>query len=476
MAETIPPLPASEAQTKMAAELERIFGKPTPGQPMRTPDDPPLVPIVTPSGDIPPAAATGATGAPAPTATTGATGNTGAPVPAAATGATGAPAAATGATGATGATIPEPSRAEKLAQQLVAATGATGATGAGDPAKAAADAAKAAADKIEADKKAEGRLTKEQLDAAEKTMTIKAGTAFKAVRAENADLEAKLAEERKLREAAEAKVAAAAPADPEVVKQLKDTITQYEAELAAVKVEATDQYKRAVSTPLAKTQSELMSLGAKYKISEGAIRAAILEPDPSKRRDLFSDLVEGAEDVKRLDANRFDQLISKLDDIEASRLELIASSSEAAKTKAAQDATSQSEHKAEIERNWQHALATTREKLARDLPIFGKTGDEKWDADLQEKLDEVQNINIAALSNEDLAKAMYNAQAVPMLLSLITDLFSQTRSLNDMVTHLRGTHVPAGDGIPPVRETVQQVPPATFAEAAKTRLAGVLPP
>ncbi len=457
------PSPAFEAPTKMAAELERLFGNQT----------------VNPTGALPdrhtpPAGVIGAV-APAPVPIVNAAGEIPAPAPLVAPIVPVVPVVApvVAPVAPVAPVVVDQTRAEKLAQQF-AATGATGAPG--DPAKVAAD--KVAADAIaqEATRKAEGRLTKEEMDAAQKNMTIPAGTAFKKVRAENDDLELKLAEERTLRAAAEAKTALATSTDPEAVTNLQEQVKRYETELAAVKVEATESYQKAVTRPLAKTQAELLALAGKYKVSEGAIRAALSEPDASKRRDQFADLAETGDEFKRMDASRFEQLVTQLDTIETSRTELLAASVESAKTLTTQQTADAAASKQAIQRNWETALTTTREKLAKELPVFGSTGDEKWDSDLKAKLDEVQTMDIAKLSNEDLAGSMYKAQAVPMLMTLITDLFTQTRTQNDTITKLRGTSVPAGGGSLPSREVTAPPAPTTFGEAARTRLAGVLPP
>lgn len=457
-----PPNPVlqGEARTSMAAALNKAFGAATPSAVLS--DDTlvktPAVPIVTPQGDIPPAGPTGAPATPAPPVIP--------PAP-------GTPAAATGATGAPTPPIPELTPAEKLAEKLA---GPTETPAPGEPAKAAADKAAADAAAAEVTRKAEGRLTDAEKDAAEKNMTIPAGTAFKKIRAENTALEKAIADERALREAAEAKVAVGKTSDPEVVAELQATIKRYETELAATKIEATDTYKKLVTTPLEKTQAELLALGVKYKVSEGALRAALMESDPAKRRDQLSDLVENVEDFKRLDTLRFEQLATQLDTIDVARAELLATSTESAKNLTDQQKAEAAAAKDEIQRNWNHALIATRDKLTKEIPVFGQTGDEKWDTELKSKLDEVQSMDIASLSNEDLARNMYTAKAVPMLLNLITELFTQNRNSQSMITKLRGTSVPAGDGTPPAREMTTPPAPQSFAEAAKGRLAGILPP
>jgi hypothetical protein len=471
--------PQFEAQTKMAAELEKLYGKgaPIPGRggdtgPMITPagvvggaTGAPAVPTVTPSGEIP---AAGPTGQPGPVGPTG--------VPAAATG---APSAATGstgaaATGATGATGPaaELTQAEKVAAALAKAEAARNAEET-DPAAAQARKAAEEAEAAEEKRKAEGRLTDAEKDAAEKNMTIKAGTAFKAVRAENAELEKKLTEANAKIAEAEKKLADASATSPDAVKELQAKVDRYEKELGALKIEATDEYQKAVTRPMAKAQADLRAIAVRNKVSEGDLAAALSEPDLGARN---AKLAELTSEFNRWDLNEFDRVLTKISDINEAKANFDATAADRAKGLTAQQAADAAAAKAEIQRNWNHALVSVREKLAKEIPVFGQTGDEKWDADLKAKLDGVQNLDLSALSNEDLAAAMYRSEAVPMLLTLITDLFGQTRTLNETVTKLRGTSATPTAGKAPASEAVPKPQPQTFTEAAKEALKGILPP
>ena len=90
-------------------------------------------------------------------------------------------------------------------------------------------------------------------------------------------------------------------------------------------------------------------------------------------------------------------------------------------------------------------------------------------------LDSTEALDITKLSNEELASALYHDRLHPMLVKLITQLYGHTSKLNDTITKLRGTGVKAGAGDVPGQVVVKEQP-KTFGEAAKSRLAGVLPP
>jgi hypothetical protein len=468
---------ATDAAATLKASMTRLFG----GE--RIPDrDGGTGPVITPAGVI--GGSTGPTGAPAGAtgtatgatgATTGPTGQaTGATGPTGqATGATGPTGAATGATGATGASGPTLSRSEKLAKELADAAKieADAKLKPGDPAAAA---AKVEADKklaAEAEARAKGRLTEDEKDAAAQTMTVKAGTAFKAVREENAEKDKTI---EKLQADLKAAAERAPVSDKDVadVAELRKQIARYETELGAVRIEATTEFQDAVTKPAEAINTELLSIGSKYKISEGDLKAALNEPDLAKRNDRLSEL---SSEFNRLDIARFDRLVLELGDVEKARTALLASSADRAKTLTAQQQAAQEQARTEIQTKWKNALTQTRAALAQRLPIVRETGDEEWDKDMKGALDGAESLDITKLSNEELATAIYHDKIFPMMVKLVTELYGQTSSLNETITKLRGTGLPAGAGERP-GETVVTEQPKSFAEAARARLGGMLPP
>jgi hypothetical protein len=389
---------------------------------------------------------TGPTGAPAPV-----TGPTGAPAlpmsgPLAAivgTGPTGAPTAPTGPTGApTGPTGTPTGPAE---------SGASGVTGPKE------------------------KLTDEEKAALEKNLPVSAGTAFKLIRKEAADNAARADAEAQRASALETRLVETESkvTDPKEIADLKAQVKQNEADLAIVRVEATKEFRDNIKIPLAKTTEQLLALAAKHNIKESDLRSALAEPDAGKRTDRLSEL---STEFNRMDMTAFDRLSLDLMSLEAKRDEYLDQASERfAAQQQSQEAAARAA-KDKFAKDWTSALDSSHQKLVKDFPIFGKTGDETWDKAMVAIDTEVKNVDIVALPNEQVADALYKQKAFKLLLGLITELHSDKSSLVEEVAKLRGTSVPAGGGSPVPVVTGPAVPAnASFSDIARSKLDGVLP-
>lgn len=423
----------SSAQTAIAARLSELFPngvlpEPTPlrsGE--KAPGDP---------GYRAPEGQTGPTGGPGVTGQTGpaATGATGA----ATTGPTGAP---TGATGVSGTTGP--------ADVVTGPTGAASGPAASGP-------------------------TDAQLDEAGKKMDIKAGTAFKHVRDQNAELtkaNADLVAKLKAKEGA-----SGAPADTAEVTELRAKVARYEGELAISKVEATDAFKNEISKPLAKANTDLQAIIGKYQVPAADFAAALANPDPIARTDKLSEL---SANFNRMDLVRFDQLIGKIDQLNDRRQSEISNAAEKWKTIQAQRDAEASQAASAFDSNWKSALQTAAGKLESD-GFFKPTGKPERDAEIAKVQAMVKNMDVAKMSNEDLASSLYKAYAFPLLLEELSAAMATIGEKEARILKLSGTSAaPAGNGqVPTVAETgpkkVDQT--ASFAGTMKTALQGVLPP
>jgi len=427
-----------QAPTKIRAELDKLFphgvmdpdfvmrrAQPpvdnaataiTPPAPVPTPAPTPAPPstsaIVIPSPVSLPKPPTGPTGTPQPAAT----GPTGATQP-----------AATGPTGA-----PEP-----------AATGPTGPT----PAE---------------------KLTKAALDKAEEMMTVKAGSAFKAVRGDLAIAEGKIKALEAERDDFRKKATAV---DASKVTEMEETIKRYEDELSVTRVEATDDFKKRITSPLKTAQNALTALAKKYEIAPGDLQAALSDPDPNKRSDKLAEL---SANFNRLDINRFDHLLSEQDRLlELKQSTIDGAAGKFAEMQKAREAAEKSQT-AKFHEDWVTALDASYNKLSTDLPVFKKTGDEGWDKMVVDAHERVQSVDVASLSNEELATRFYKAEVFPLLLNMVSDLHQKNVTLDDQLTKLRGGTPAAGAGNVP-EEIPQPTAYKTAAEMLKAKLEGVLP-
>jgi hypothetical protein len=318
-------------------------------------------------------------------------------------------------------------------------------------------------------------LTQEQKDLLEKNLPVAAGTAFRLIRKEAATegARADTAEARIAELETEIQTLSAQVPDAAKLTELEAKVTEYEKQLSVVKVESTDEFRKTVTEPLIAAETELNSLAANYNIAEADLRAALNERDPAKRSARLSDL---SANFNRIDVASFDRLTADLKRLEATRTAILSNASERA---AQQEATRQAEAtkaKAKFSADWKGALDTSFAKLAKELPIFGPTGDPTWDAAITKLRADVKAVDIVALPNEQVADALFKQGAFKLILGLVTDLHSEKAALEERVARMTGTTPRIGAGDPPAASGATGVPAdATFTQVARQRLDGVLP-
>lgn len=412
----------NEAMTSMGSQLEKYF----------------------PGGTIPPGgksevdvvpAATGATGAaPAPTGATGVTGATGADAPTGSTGPAKEEPTATGSTGAKGNESP---------------TGATGITG------------------------ATGDVSESQLDAVEKSMDLKAGTAFKIVRTRE---QAALKEVETLKAALAAKESTSATNTPEQNKQIdemKSILADYEKVIAVKSIEDTADFKKNISEPLAKVEKGLEGIATKHSISLADLQSALADPDPAKRSDRLSEL---STNFNRFDMNQFDRLVMEVDRLREAKQTAVAQAAESWKNELEIQRQRTEKARADFEADWRRALDVSFTKLQEVLPIL-KKGE---DATLNEKVDalrtRVTSTDIAKMSNDDLVAALYRSEALNIILDQNAELTEKNLVQAERLSKLQNTTPGAGEGDkPPADGATGPKTYKTAEEAFKDQLRGVLP-
>lgn len=383
--------------------------------------------------------AEGVTGAaPGVTGAIGVTGESGSGSAAiATTGDTGATGAATAPTGDTG------------------TTGVTGVTGA-----APADTGGAAAT-------GDHKLTQEQLDAAQGSMPVKAGTAFKAVRAELASAEARIAE-------LEAKPPAeGSPVDSKELAELKAKVVGYETELAATRIEATEDYKKNISTPLAETEKGLVGVANKYEVAQAQLMEVLAEEDENVRSDKLSEL---SKDFNRIDQNRFDRLVGDFDKLSAAKKAALADAAQKWTQIQADQAKQAREAKDAFDADWKRAQTAVLAKLEKEMPIFKPTGDAEIDAKIEAAKTKVQSLDLSKMSNDELVMAFYKDSAYTIFVSQIAALYENQSALEARIAKLQGTTPGSGDGDPGQPNVGGEKKYDSAAASLKDKMSGILPP
>jgi hypothetical protein len=179
-----------------------------------------------------------------------------------------------------------------------------------------------------------------------------------------------------------------------------------------------------------------------------------------------------------MDMQAFDAAIRDVDRLSALRQQELALASERLEeAKKARDAEIKNAQ-VNFEQNWKKALASSFDKVKAEVPAVEKTGDEKWDSSIETARASIEKIDMTTIPNEELAERLYKSEILPLVLGLVADLHEKNTALSKDLQTLRGATPPIGGGAAP---TPAPGGPAitektTFAEIAKQRLVGVLPP
>lgn len=309
---------------------------------------------------------------------------------------------------------------------------------------------KAAAEKAEEAVKAAAAakkpLTDAERDAAQAAMTPQAGTAFKTLRNENKELKEAIA--AKEREISEAKTKLAQTLAIEEAEKLKASLKQAQERLAIFDYKATDEYQTQVAQPLTSVEAEIKALATKNQISEAELNAALESGDMDRLAELSSNF-------NRLELNHFDRLLSAREDYRNYGKQLEAQAQDKIKNFQQMQQAEQLKAAEAAKAEWVKALDTTQEELAKTMPIFKPTGDAEFDANMSAAIESVKTTDLSQLTNEQIAKVFYRNAAFDLVLGLVTNLHNKNVELDQRVRQLSGTALPAGSGNPPATEVVQ---------------------
>lgn len=385
--------PTNEAMSSMKSQLDKLF--PT---------------GIIPEGgksEVDLGAATGSTGA------TGgaATGSTGATGEAAPTGATGeAP------TGATGESKTPPSDTGATGS---VDTGATGTT---------------------------GDVTDSQLDAVEKSMDLKAGTAFRILRDQGKSKDKTIDELKAALAAKETTSATNTPEQNQQIEEMKSILADYEKVIAVKSIEDTADFKKNIAVPFDKANKGLETLAGKHNIALADLQAAIADPDPAKRSDRLSEL---SANFNRLDMTQFDRLVMELDRLREAKQTATAQAAESWKNELEIQRQRTEKAKADFEADWRRALDSSFTRLQEVLPILKKGTDDELNTKIDSLRAKVTTTDIAKMPNDDLVAALYRSEVLDIILNQNVELTEKNIAQAERLAKLSNTTPGAGGGDKP---------------------------
>jgi hypothetical protein len=284
-------------------------------------------------------------------------------------------------------------------------------------------------------------------------------------------LEGEIAELRTKLEAA----SKAPPVTDVEITSLREENAKFKERLAAVDYQNSDAFQNSIAKPLAGIESTFNALATKYSVDPTALRTALMEPDAATRSDQLSEL---STSFNRLDMQRFDSSIIEHDRLNAEKSRLLQNAFGIMEKERQDMEASRAQAAREVAAGWKTSLTSSLNKLTAESPIFAKTDDEVWDKQMGENIAKVQSTDLGRIPIDDIATALYKAEAFNMALSLITDLVKKNADQDATITKLRGATPPAGGGNPPTGPATPPGPTggASFIQVAREKLGSILPP
>jgi hypothetical protein len=235
-----------------------------------------------------------------------------------------------------------------------------------------------------------------------KSMSAAAGAKFKELKAELKEYKAKLAEAQKAMEEAKG----AAPANPEEVESLRSKLSEYEQEIAVTRVEATDEYKRAVLEPTQAILDAASSLAERYKLDARKLVNALREESVAEGSDTLTEL---AGDFSERDRVRLYRMADDLADVSRRRDYLRENASKAYAEMQERQATEEKQAQERYKQVNQAAAEKTWSEIFQDKP-FVSSLEKNVLAEVQRSASEADLFETPA---EERAFAVYSGLLMP---------------------------------------------------------------
>jgi hypothetical protein len=271
-----------------------------------------------------------------------------------------------------------------------------------EPAAAAAE--EESAEAKEEEKPEDETATEETDDTEEiKNMSAAAGAKFKELKTELKEYKAKLAEAQKAIEEAQA-----TPANAEEVESLRSKLEAYEQEIAVTRVEATDEYKRAVLEPTQAILDAASTLAERYKVDSRKLVNALREESVAEGSDALTEL---AGDFSERDRVRLYRMADDLSDVSRRRDYLRENASKAYAEMQERQANEEKQAQERYKQVSQAAAEKTWSEIFQDKPFI--SGLEKNVlAEVQKSASEADLFETPA---EERAFAVYSGLLMPHL-------------------------------------------------------------
>ena len=229
---------------------------------------------------------------------------------------------------------------------------------------------------------------------------------------------------------------------------LKQERDEYENELKFSRLESTKEYKLAVTEPLNSIQEEVSQITALYEgVNPRNIYAAMVEPDPAKRRALLKEVTSAFDPVDSLAVrNKAEELqkVFQRRDVLTKDVNTVLQMIQAEEKK--EQETYLERAQAEIKTAYESEWNNLQKENALLRPI---EGNEAWNSALQNIQQQALQIESTELDPRAKARLTFNAAAMPVVMNVFQDYVakSQTRisELEKLTKELRST-LPSSGG------------------------------
>jgi hypothetical protein len=228
---------------------------------------------------------------------------------------------------------------------------------------------------------------------------------------------------------------------------LKQERDEYENELKFSRLESTKEYKQAVTEPLNSIQQEVSDITKLYEgVDPRNIYAAMVEPDPAKRRALLKEATSAFDPVDSLAIRSKAEELQRVFDRREVLTKDVNTVLQMIQAEEQKEATAfqqrmESEVKTAYESEWQNL----QKENALLRPI---EGNEAWNSTLNSIQQQAMQIENTELDPRAKAKLTFNAAAMPLVMNVFQDYVAKTQTriseLEKLTKELRSTMPSSG--------------------------------
>lgn len=293
--------------------------------------------------------------------------------------------------------------------------------------------------------------------------------ANKALYEQNASLTGQLKEVQEKLKEFEGKM----PMDKSEFERLSNERDTLVKDLRLVKLEATPEYKAAITRPMEQIDGEIKRLAGKYSVNEHQIRKALVEGDQDKQSDLLGQVTETFNDRDKL--NLYKMADATLEIVQ--KKDILMKDVQQALNYIEAKRTAESEAKAEATKvDWNRSLSKAWDTVGEALYLARPMeGNEAWNNSLKEAKDLVAKTDVGAMDSINRAKVLVQAALLPRACMVIQQLWNMYSEAAKTVQRYQGAIPAAGGGNSGAgtEATVPKMPDETsFLDAVEARIKG----